>query len=154
MNTDDQLHESVNRLADVATETAHRASEAAQRTYQTVRTKADQAVVKSQSLIRERPVTVILSTLALGFIAGYAMSHREQMTFRRRYIDNPLHEAQDALHNFLTPVMEKIQDHYANARGGVDHALDKLQQEKAHAARSIDSWLGQARRVGNNLKFW
>lgn len=146
MNTDEQLQQ----LSAGVSETAHKASETASETIQSVRAKADAALIRGRSFIREQPLAVILGSLAVGFAAGYVMAHRERRTFRQLYVDEPLHSAQEALQAVLEPLAAKMHEHYAAARDATGHALDKLQHPRG-AVHELDSWV---RRVGNHLKFW
>jgi len=152
MNTE-ELQDSVNRLSDVSLQKARQAAETAQQTAQqtaqVARQKADQAISQGQRYVREKPLVVIASAIAIGFAAGFLMARREQQTLRQRYVDEPLDNAQRALHSVLAPLVSKLEGQYTNARHSAEHALDRL-----HPAQAVDSVVGQLRRVGSNLKFW
>lgn len=152
IQSEEEIKHHVNRLADVANQVAHRAKEAAEHTFNTVRTKADEAVTTSKGYVRENPVPVVLGMLAIGFAAGFVMARREEPTFRDRFLRDPARTTHDTLYAMLAPIAERLGDQYSAARSTAEHALDKIQQH--YPGHHDHSWLDQFRRMSNNLKFW
>ncbi len=116
--------------------------------------KAEESLVCSREYARANPVPVVLGALALGVALGYviAMTRREEPTFRERYVDDPLNTARDAIYAVLAPVAQRLHEGYDTARDGAGMAMDKMHD--FNPSRAVDSWSGQLRRVGSNLKFW
>ncbi len=149
----EEIPPTVNRLSEVANQTAQRAKEAAEQTYNTVRAKADEAVTTSKSYVRENPVPAVLGMLAIGFVAGFIMARKEEpLTFRDRFMKDPTHTAKDTLYAMLAPIAERIGEQYYNARTTAEHTLNKIQ--KQYPEREVNSWIDQIRRASTNLKFW
>lgn len=148
----EEIHQPVNRLSEVANQTAQRAKDAAQDTIQTVRTKADEALTTTKVYVRENPVPVVLGMLAIGFAAGFVMARREEPSFRERFMRDPVHSTRDALFTLLAPIAEHLGEQYSSARATAEQAMDKIHQHyPEHQART---WANQFRRMSNNLKFW
>ena len=124
---------------------AQQVAEGAQQTAQVARQKADLAISQGQRYVREKPVVVIASALAIGFAAGFLMARREQETLRQRYLDEPLDQVQRALHSALA----KLEGQYSHARHSAEHAIDRI-----HPGQAVDSLVSGLRRASNNLKFW
>ncbi len=147
MNTED-IEQPINRLSEAAIEATHRTAAEVQNQLQAARDKTGDVITRGQTWVRENPVTSIVGMLAIGLTAGYVMAHREQPSFRRRYIEDPMHHTQDALYGLLAPALAKLSEQYSSARSAAEDALDKLHHQ---SSRTVEPWLS---RIGSNLKFW
>ena len=150
----DAVKDIAQRATDATKEAAQHASDAAKEICHTVSVKAEDAMVRTKEYVRENPVPALLGALAFGAALGYmiVMTRRHEPTFRERYVNEPLHTAREAIYAVLAPVAQRLHEGYDSARDGAGKALDKMHE--FHPSRAVDSWSGQLRRVGSNLKFW
>ena len=154
MNTEILKAPPINYLPENIREAANHVSDSARNACQTMTATVEDTVARSKEYARQNPVPVILGALAFGAALGYMimMTRREEPTFRERFAGDPVNTAREAIYAALAPVARRIHDEFDSARDGAGAALDKL--HSFHPSRAADSWSGQLRRVGSNLKFW
>ena len=116
--------------------------------------RVEDTMARTRDCLNRNPVPVVLGALAFGAALGYliVMTRREEPTFRERFVDEPLHTAREAIYAVLAPVAQRLHEGYDAARDGAGKALDQMHD--FHPSRSVNSWSGQLRRMGSNLKFW
>jgi ElaB/YqjD/DUF883 family membrane-anchored ribosome-binding protein len=73
---------------DATRDAAQHATEVVKDTYLTVAAKAEDTLANSKDYVRQHPLPVILGALTLGKTLGclIGMSHRQEQTFRQRYL--------------------------------------------------------------------
>lgn len=139
---------STGEYAQAADGIAARAQHYAEDTLHAARVRADDALERGQDYVRANPVPVVLGALAVGVLIGIAIGHREEPTFRERYVDDPLQNARDALASILSPLASRARSEYSHARSAAVDAGDHVHDGY------LDPVFKRARRAADKLKFW
>lgn len=127
MNTETvENSEAKNQFFDAAKEKAQHAFESAKETGKKMKAQCGEKMAQTDDYVRHHPMPLVIGALVGGFALGYLIvTSRRELTFRERFIDEPLHTARDATSAALAPV-----------------------------ARRLHTWSDQARHMASNLKFW
>lgn len=104
----------MNWSATETTPTFSEATDALQETGGKIKRTATNALITSEDYVRERPVTTVLTALALGALVGIllrALSHHDEPAYRGR-IDHARNWVEDTFGN----VRGRVGDTYGNVR--------------------------------------
>ena len=158
--------EAANSTSDVARDAYQAARAKAGDLYEAARTKTgetlkdvreqvDQTTQRTTQYVSQHPMSSLLGAIAfgagVGALAIFAL-RRPEPSFRRRYVEEPLDTARDAIYAVLEPVVKRLQSSCETTRDGAGKALDGVQQFKG--ARAVDSVSDHLRHLADSLKFW
>jgi ElaB/YqjD/DUF883 family membrane-anchored ribosome-binding protein len=146
----DPFDQNVETIADSASHIAERAQSTAADALQTVRSRAGEALTRGGEYVRKNPVPIVFGALGIGVLIGVAMTRRDEPDLRKRYVDEPIHQARDLLYSLLAPVTARLRNEYGHARESAENAADKLQEFGGY----FDPMFKQAQRAARKLKFW
>lgn len=106
------------------------------------RDKGGEAYDRVKDAIRENPIPAVIGFTALGFALAYAFFPRRERSLN----------LSDRLSDVLSPLGERLHDHYDSARSRGAELLEEM--ESRLPRNPVNSVLGQVRGFGKNLKFW
>lgn len=115
-------------------------------------TRARHTMDRAEASMRKNPLPVILGTVALGIVIGWAAGRRPEPTTRERYIEEPAIRARDALFGILSPLARRLRDQYGRVRVGVDDTLSPMTEMDAGAR--MRPFLRRTGRFFQSLRFW
>lgn len=114
--------------------------------------RAKHVLDRAEAYMRQNPLPVILGTVALGMLIGWAAGRRPEPTARERYIEEPAIRARDALLGVLSPLAKRLRDQYGRVRVGVEDTLSPM--ASMDAGSGMGRILQRTGRFLRNLRFW
>jgi hypothetical protein len=91
--------------------------------------RAQDALRKADTYVRENPVPAVLWALGIGFAIGLLVRVLEH-TEKKSFFDDPIHETEDYLGSVFHPLAKKTRKAYYRSADAVRDAVD--------SARDID----------------
>ena len=85
------------RATGVAEDLQNRATDA----WDSVQHETNRAVRESSAYVRENPVPALIAALGVGLVLGLFLSRREPVSFKDRYVTEPLHQSKGVLLGLL-----------------------------------------------------
>jgi len=153
MNANHQV-ETVEGLAGKVGEAVESAGEFAHHAADVIREDAEKVYHEGEDCARRNIASGIAAAFVGGLLLGLFLARREQPSFRKRYLEEPLSHAQDLALALAAPLAVALRDRY-------DHARSAAQSAASHAADRIsdidfdpEPVLKRARKLGSRLKFW
>lgn len=94
-----------------------------------VQDRTGRAVRESSAYVRENPLPVTLAAVGFGLILALLLSHREQPSFRDRYIEEPLHKSRGVLLALLVACGALLKGAYSSASSAAEELAGNVGAE-------------------------
>ena len=145
---EDKLTDDATRLSEGATSVAEDLQTRAKDGWDSVQQQTNRAVREGSVYVRENPVPTALAAFCFGLVLGLVLSRREPVSFKDRYIAEPLHQSKGVLLGLLIAggtLLRRVFSSTSSAAGEIAaHVGDDL-QESLHPLRKA------ARQTGRKL---
>jgi len=151
MTNNPPLDATLHNVTEGVQDGTQQATDAVKEACQSLSVKAEETLVRTKEYVRQNPVPVLLGSLVVGAAIGclLALSRRPELSFRERFMDDPMHTTRDMLHSTFQPVGRRIHDGYDSVRDGAGRAFESFQDHfPTRRAHSLGS------QIVKNLKFW
>jgi len=149
MNANHQV-ETAEGLAGKVGEAVESAGAFAHHAADEIREDAEKAFREGEDCARRNIASGIAAAFVGGLLLGLFLARREQPSFRKRYLEEPLSHAQDLALALAAPLAVALRDRYENARSAASHAADRVSEIDFDP----EPVLKGARKLGSRLKFW
>jgi ElaB/YqjD/DUF883 family membrane-anchored ribosome-binding protein len=147
MNANHQV-ETVEGFAGKVGEAVESAGAFAHHTADEIREDAEKVFDEGKDCARRNIASGIATAFVGGLLLGLFLARREQPSFRKRYLEEPLSHAQDLALALAAPLAMALRDRYDDARSTATHAVDRISDFDPEPV------LKRARKLGGRLKFW
>ena len=148
MNANHQ--DKVEDFADKVGEAVDSAGAFAHHTADEIREDAEKAFQQGEDCARRNIASGVATAFVGGLLLGFFLARREHPSFRKRYVEAPLSQAQDLALALAAPLAMALRDRYDGARSVAKHAADRISDVDFDAEPVLKS----ARKLGSRLKFW
>jgi ElaB/YqjD/DUF883 family membrane-anchored ribosome-binding protein len=153
MNANHQV-ETVKGLAGNVGEAVESAGEFAHHAADVVREDAEKMFHEGEDCARRNIASGIATAFVGGLLLGFFLARREQLSFRKRYLEEPLSHAQDLALALAAPLAMALRDRYDHARSAASHAASQAADRISDIDFNPEPALKSARKLGSRLKFW
>jgi ElaB/YqjD/DUF883 family membrane-anchored ribosome-binding protein len=120
----------------------------AKEAWENVQDQTGRAVRGSSLYVRENPVPTALAAFGLGLVVGLLLSHREEPSMRKRYIDDPLDHSTGALLGLATAVSALLNRNMHSASHAAEGFADNVSDS---FKKNLEPLADAARRAGRKL---
>jgi hypothetical protein len=115
-----------------------------------VREDAEKMFHEGEDCARRNLASGIATAFVGGLLLGFLLARREQPSFRKRYLEEPLSHAQDLTLALAAPLAMALRDRYKEARSAAGKAADRI----SDIDFDPEPVMKEARKLGSRLKFW
>jgi ElaB/YqjD/DUF883 family membrane-anchored ribosome-binding protein len=146
--------DTVKGLAGNVGEAVESAGEFAHHAADVVREDAEKMFHEGEECTRNHLASGIATAFVGGLLLGLLLARREQPSFRKRYLEEPLSHAQDLALALAAPLAMALRDRYDDARSAAGKAASKAADRISDIDFDPEPVLKGARKLGSRLKFW
>ncbi|MDB6151761.1 MAG: hypothetical protein JWL90_214 [Chthoniobacteraceae bacterium] len=148
MNTKNQPVSSTDALIEEGTHMKEDVQAYAKEAWENVQDQTGRAVREGSLYVRENPVPTALAAFGLGLIVGLVLSHREEPSMKKRYIDEPIDRSHGALLGLVATLSSLLTKNIHSASNAAEDFSDNVGDTWK---KNFEPFADAARRAGRKL---
>ncbi len=144
----DKLTSAANSLGESASGAAENLQTHAKDAWDSVQSGTNRAVRESSAYVRENPVPAVIAAVGFGLVLGLLLSHREPVSFKDRYVTEPLHQSKGMLLGLLLACGGLLKRTLSSASGAVEEIFENAGDDLKDSVKPLRT---AARQVGRKI---
>ena len=145
----DQLTCAATNLEEKASGVAEDVQARAKDAWESVQSGTHRAVRESSAYVRENPVPAVIAAVGFGLVLGLLLTRREPVSFKDRYVTEPLHQSKGLLLGLLLACGGLLKRTLSSASGAVEEIFENVGDDLKDSVKPLRTAARQAgRKIG------
>ena len=123
---DDKLTNAATKLGESASGIAEELQTRAEDAWDSVQYRTKRAVRKSSAYVHKHPVPPVLAAFGCGLVLGLILNRRDSVSFRNRYVAEPLHQSRGVLLGLLIACGTLLRRTLSSASSAVEEIAENV----------------------------
>ena len=121
-----KLTDVATRLGEDASDVAEGLQARAQDAWDSVQQQTNRAVRESSAYVHKNPVPIALAAFGFGLVLGLSLNRRHPVSFKNRYIAEPLHQSRGMLLGLLVACGALLRRTISSASGAAEEIAENV----------------------------